>query len=494
MNQRWLFGLGAVAGVAAGAAAVRSRARAAERAARARRLQGQPARHGRSIVILGGGFGGVNTACSLLAQLPPESGWTVTIVDRHNYFLFTPLLYHAASGLVDPSNILFPTRSLSRAPNFRFREASVLGVDMDRQVVHLDDGQLSYDYLVVALGSVTNFFGQDAALRHALTLKTSGDAVAIRNRVIDAFERADIAEDPEERRRCLTFVVVGGGATGVELVGSLRGLVYGTLAYQYPRISPDEVSLLLFEATGEILPGLDRDLARDALTRLRELGVDVRLETPVERVDADGLLAAGGRYIPTRTVVWAAGVRPAPLAGGLDAPKIRGGRLEVDEFLRLPGRENVFAIGDIAAVPDPESGKPLPPSAAVAVQEGRGAAESILASLDGRPPSPFRYQHRGELISLGRHEALADVMGIRLKGFPAWVLWRAFYLSQLVGFRNQLSVAMDWSFAYFYERETVRLNLPCGRDVEGLPDGRIDGAAAAGPQPDSVRDPVGAAP
>ena len=461
LKRKWLFGLGAAAGAAAGGLAVaRSRRRAVETAERVRRLQSSAAPHGRNIVILGAGYGGLNVAHALLGRLPPEAGWTVTLVDQRNYNVFTPLLYHAATGLVDPTSILFPVRSLSQAPHFSFREARVLDVDLGRRLVQLDDGQLVYDQLVLALGSVTNFFGKEADLRRALTLKSPADAIAIRNRIIDAFEKADIATDADERRRCLTFVVVGAGATGVELSGAIRGLVRGTLARHYPRIDTDHVRVLLLEAKPDVLPGISRDLAARALERLKANGVEVRLECPVERVDETGLVACDGEYIPSRTVVWTAGVRPSPLAAGLNVPKDANGRILVDEFLQVAGETGVYALGDIAAFEDSETGHALPPNAAVAVQEARALADVILARIEDRPPRPFRYVHRGEMVSLGRHEAVAEVGGVHVSGLPAWILWRAFYLSQLMGFKNRLAVALDWSFAYLYQRDTVRLDLP----------------------------------
>lgn len=462
MRKRLLFGLGAVAGAAAaGAAVLHQRRSAADLAARVSYLQRVDAVNGKNIVILGAGFGGINLAHHLTQKLPEESGWKITLVDRHNYFLFTPLLYHAATGLIDPTSVLFPVRSLTRARNFQFREANILDVNLGRQVVHLDDGELSYDHLIVALGSTTNFFGKDEDLKQALTLKSAADAVAVRNRIIDAFERADAATDPEERRRCLTFVVVGGGATGVELAGSVRGLLTGTLAHQYPNIRLEETRLILVEAMSEILPGLPRELAQYSLRRLRELGVEVRLETPVERVDEHGLMTRGGEYIPSRTVVWAAGVRPSPVGARLPVPHAKNGRITVDPYLQVPDLPNVYALGDVAAFEDPETGKPLPPNAAIAVRQAKALASILVNRLEGREAQPFVYEHAGELVSLGRHEAVAEIKGVKVTGFPAWLLWRAFYLSQLMGFKNQLTVALDWSFAYVYQRDTVRLDFPC---------------------------------
>jgi NADH dehydrogenase len=311
----------------------------------------------------------------------------------------------------------------------------------------------------LALGSVTNFFGQDAELRDALTLKTTADAINVRNRLIDTFEHANVATDPEERRRCLTFVVVGGGATGIELAGAIQGLIRGTLARQYPHIRPEESRLIVFEARSEILPGLPRELAHYSEQRLRDLGVDLRLDTPVTQVTTDGIALKSGETIPSHTVIWAAGVKPSPVAAGLNVAKIKNGRILVNEFMQVQDCPNCYALGDIAAFLD-ESEKPLPPTAAIAVRQGKALAEILAARLEGKQAQPFRYTPVGELVSLGRHEAVADVKGVKVTGFPAWLLWRAFYLSQLMGFKNRLAVALDWSFAYAYQRDTVRLEVP----------------------------------
>lgn len=463
MARKWWFGAGTAVGAALGGYAAARTLEASRRQQRLQRLLARPVPGERQAVILGGGFAGVHCAIRLLQLLPAESGWRVHLVDRHNYFVFTPLLYHAATGLVDPSNVLYPLRAISQAPHYRFREATVLDVDFAARQVLLDDGVLQYDRLVLALGSTTNFFGAEQSLAGALTLKTAGDAIRVRNHVIDAFERADISTDTEERRRLLTFVVVGGGATGVELAGALQGLVRGTLARQYPRIARGEARVILLEAHDQLLRTLPPALARHAAQRLKEQGVQLRLGCAARRVSHDGLETQGGEWFPSHTVIWAAGVRPAPVADAWQLPRGPGARLEVDNALRVPGQPGVYALGDLAACPDPFTAGIYPPNAATAVRQGTAAAEILCAELLGEEPSPFAYRQEGELVSLGRHEAVAELLGTRLTGLPAWILWRALYLSKLMGFKNRLAVALDWTFAYAYERETVRLEIPSER-------------------------------
>lgn len=488
MKNRWLFGIGAALGAVAAGVTVAETAKRAAREARLERLRNSPTKGG-NIVVVGAGFGGVHTVARLLELLPPESGWRITLVDQRNFFLFTPLLYHAATGLVDPSHILFPTRALSNAPHYFFREATVTGVDFERRAVQLDDGEIPYDLLVLGLGSTTNFFNQEEALCHSLTLKSAGEAVLLRNRIIDAFERADIATDAEERKRCLTFAVVGGGATGVELVGAIRGLVHGTLARQYPHIGSHEARVMIFENSPRLLGGLPEDLAQHAEERLKELGVEVHLGCAAAKVTETELVTRAGETIPTRTVVWAAGVRPVPVTATLDVPRGRNGRIVVDALMEIQGRPGCYALGDMAACPDIKTGNPLPPNAAVAVRQGKALAEIILARLEGRNPEPFQFDFPGELVSLGRHEAVARLGGVKLTGFPAWLVWRGYYLTQLMGFKNQLGVALDWSFAYVYQRDTVRLDLPPA-EIPGVPQMPPTAAPAHPSLPDATANPA----
>lgn len=448
--------LGAALGAGMGTAVALS-ARQASRISRLRQaLLAAAPRRRREIVILGGGFAGYHLAHHLLRTLPPGGAYRVTLVDQSNYFLFTPLLYHAASGLVDPTSILFPLRELHDFPHFRFREAVVRGVDSVGKRVVLDDGELKYDRLIIALGSRSNFFGHEEELKGVLPLKAVIDAVRIRNRMLDSFEAAELAGSPEERRRFLTFVVAGGGATGVELVGALNGLCRGTLSRHYPTIDQREVKLILCQGAPQLLPEADSWMRTAALERLRGDGLEVNLGVRVLRVQGARVELSAGRALDAAAVIWTAGVRPAALADELPADRAADGRILVDSSLRVPGLDGIYALGDIAACKG-EDGGFLPPNAAVAVQQAAAAAGIIAMDELGLAAAPFLYRDRGELVSLGKHRALASVAGQRLTGVPAWIVWRSFYLSQLAGMRNRARVALDWTFAYFQEREVVRM-------------------------------------
>ncbi|HZU06092.1 MAG TPA: NAD(P)/FAD-dependent oxidoreductase [Chloroflexota bacterium] len=456
LSRAALLGLGAAAGwtlYRARNRRVEQWAELARRAARRGRLDGPR----RRVLVLGAGFGGLSAAVELARLFATDLETEVLLLDRHNYHLFTPLLYHAATGLVAPSHITYPVRAIARATGFAFQESRVEAIDLEAREVHTDDGRVPYDALIVALGSTTNFFGLDTVERYSLRLKEVGDAIAIRNRIIDAFEQAELETDPERRRALLTFVVVGGGATGVELVGAIHGYVYSVLVEDYPAARPQDVRIVLAEAGSEILHGIDRDLADHALRVFRARGIEVLTDTPVRRVTPEGAETADGTWIPARTVVWTAGVRPVDLISTLPGERGRDGRLAVAADLSLPRYPDVYVIGDAALFRHTPDGTPLPPNAPVAIQQGRWAAQNLWRRWHGLPTRPFRYRYKGELVSLGRHTAIANIFGVKLTGFPAWAVWRAYYLSQLHCFRNQAAVALDWSFAYFWRRDTARL-------------------------------------
>ena len=445
------------------------------RAVRSRtRLAGQPRPlsdgRGYRVVIVGAGFGGLTTAIELGKLVGEDSDFEVTLLDRVNFHLFTPMLYQVATGLVEPGHIAYPVRNIAREHGFTFREVNVTGVDLEGKRVVADDGEFPYDALVLALGSTTNYFGNASIQEHAASLKTLRDAVHIRNRVVDAFERADVETNPEARRAALTFVVVGGGATGVELMGSLRTLIFNGLLENYPSIDPSEVRLIVAEGSPRILNGFDPWMSERATARLTAMGVDVQVNARCTEVSPEGIHLKHGSFVPTRTVVWAAGVRPSPLADSLDVPKGKDGRLMVDAHLRVQGRADIYAIGDCAWFPvEDEEGRPAPPNAQTAVREAPVVARNIVASVRGGPLDRYHYANEGNLVALGQGAGVAYVKGVRLDGMPAWLLWRSFYLAELIGFRNRLQVLTDWFSAYFVSRNTAKLDVGSGPSIAEVP-------------------------
>jgi NADH:ubiquinone reductase (H+-translocating) len=434
------------------------------------------------IVILGAGFGGLTTAIELSKQLGRDHEYDITLIDRVNFHLFTPMLYQVATGLLEPGHIAYPVRAIAREFGFSFMEAEVIDIDLDRRRVHLDSGELAYDSLVIALGSTTNYFGNANIPHHAASLKTLRDAVAIRNRLVDAFERADAEADEQLRRAWLTFVVVGGGATGVELMGSIHSLVQHGFRRSYPRLDASEVRLVLAEGGQRLLGGADPFLGDMALQRLRQKGVDVRLNSLVTEVADEGARFKDGTFLPSRTIIWAAGVQPAPLAAGLSTEKGRDGRLVVDEYLRVKDASGVYALGDNAWFPvQAQGGRPAPPNAATAVREATVVAHNVAADLRGESPQRYEYRHEGDLVALGQGDGVADVLGLKLYGFPAWLVWRGFYLNQLMGFKNRIQVAVDWFSAYFVSRDTAKLDVGAGPSLTDRRDAIREGRAGSGP-------------
>ena len=412
------------------------------------------------VLVLGAGFGGLTTAIELGRHAQDGAALDVTLIDRVNAHLFTPMLYQVATGLVEPGHVEYPARAIAQQYGFRFREGQIDAIDLEREQVIVNGEPHGYDRLVVALGSVTNYFGNASIEQCAASLKTLGDAVAIRNRVVDAFERADAERDLSVRQGLLTFVVVGGGATGIELVASLHTLIQNGLLPVYPSIDRHEVRVILAEAGPKLLNGMDPWLGERAVRRLQQKGVEVWLSNPATEVSDAGIAFKDGRFVPSRTVVWAAGVRPSPVSAALEVERGRDGRLVVDSHLRLTGHPNVYALGDCAAFPIPEEGgRPAPPNAQTAVRQAPVVASNVVASLQGRPLTAFEYASEGNLVALGQGDGVAAIGTTRLEGLPAWLAWRGYYLTQLMGFKNRLSVLVEWTSAYFGHRVTARLDL-----------------------------------
>src|SRR5213596_678759 len=404
-----------------------------------------------TVVIVGAGFGGLRAARAL-RKAPVD----VILLDRHNYHLFQPLLYQVATAGLEPEQIAKPVRSiLRRQRNFEFRMVEVTGLDAEARQIVTTEGPVPYDYLILAVGGETNYFGLESIPRHGFGLKDVPDAIRIRNHVLRQFEHAMLEANAERRRALLTFIVVGGGPTGVEMAGALSELIRLVLVKDYPRLNIKDVRILLLEATDRLLPALPERLREAAGKTLWRKYVEVRFGASVADYDGRQARLKSGEIIPAQTVIWAAGVRAAPLTATLGLAPARQGRIAVEPTLQLAGHPEVFIIGDAAY--REQDGEPLPMVAPVAIQMGESVARNIARQLRGQPLEPFRYHDQGTLATIGRNAAVAHVFGLQLSGFPAWVMWLVVHIIQLIGFRNKLFVLLNWAWDYFFYERAARL-------------------------------------
>ncbi|HET7874101.1 MAG TPA: NAD(P)/FAD-dependent oxidoreductase [Methylomirabilota bacterium] len=403
------------------------------------------------VVIVGGGFGGLNAAKRLA-----KYAVSVTLLDRRNYHLFQPLLYQVASAALSPADIATPLRSILRkARNVSVLLAEAEKVDLAGRRVVLDQGELTYDALVLAAGAGHSYFGHDDWELLAPGLKTLEDALEIRRRVLLAFEAAEREPDGAERRALLTFVIVGGGPTGVELAGALGEISRETIAHDFRVIDPTQARIILLEGGPRVLPSFPEGLSVAAEVALRRLGVEVRTNAQVTRITPDAVWI-GGQQIRSRAVLWAAGVAGSPLARSLGVPLDRAGRVIAEPDLSIPGYPEAFVIGDLAAFTH-QTGQPLPGLAPVAIQQGRAVAENVWRRLRGRPTRPFRYVDRGSMATIGRAKAVAVLGRLSLSGLPAWLAWLLVHIMFLIGFRNRFLVLFQWAWAYFTYQRGARL-------------------------------------
>jgi len=403
------------------------------------------------VVILGAGFAGLTAARTLAG-----ADVRVTVVDRRNHHLFSPLLYQVATAALSPGDIAYPIRAiLSRQANTRVLLGDAVAIDPGRRELVLTDERIPYDYLILASGSRHAYFGHDAWERDAPGLKTLEDALEVRRRILLAFERAERELDPARRRSLLTFVIVGGGPTGVELAGAISEISRRVLVRDFRSIDPREARIVLAEAGPRILPAYTAESSRRAEKTLRRRGVEVRAGTPITSVDAGGV-AAGSDRIDADTVIWAAGVAASPLGASLGAARDRAGRVAVDRDLSVPEHPEVFVTGDLALFPY-QTGAPLPGVAQVAIQQGRHAAKNVLRDLERQPRLPFHYSDRGNLAVIGRAAAVAEIAGLRLSGFAAWLVWCFIHILYLIGFRNRFIVMFEWAWSYFSDQRGARL-------------------------------------
>jgi NADH dehydrogenase len=403
------------------------------------------------VVIVGGGFGGL-WAAKRLARAPVD----VLLLDRRNHHVFSPLLYQVATAGLSPGDIAAPIRWVQRRQrNLRVWLAEVVGVEIPRKVVRLSDGEVPYDYLIVAAGSQPAYFGHDDWAQHARGLKTMEDAIAMRQQVLVAFERAERERDRAIQRRLLTFVVIGGGATGVELAGALAEVSRHALTHDFRSIHPETARVILIEGGQELLSTYVPELSAFARRSLEQLGVAVWTGTRVTAIEP-GLVRMGSETLEAETILWAAGVQASPIGASLGAPLDRAGRVLVNPDLTVPGCTDVYVVGDMAKL-DGADGKPLPGVSQVAMQEARCAADNILRTIQGQPRRPFRYRNLGSMATIGRHRAVGDFGWMRLKGYLAWWGWLLLHIYWLIGFRNRLSVMTQWAFSYLTYQRSTRL-------------------------------------
>jgi NADH:ubiquinone reductase (H+-translocating) len=414
------------------------------------------------VVIVGGGFGGLWCA-QALAKAPLD----VVLVDRTNHHLFQPLLYQVATAGLSPSDIAQPIRGiLSRQKNLQVLMQEVVGME-EKSLVFADGQRLSFDIAVLATGASHSYFGRPEWEGLAPGLKTLEDATKIRRRVLAAFERAEASSCIEDARRELSFVVVGGGPTGVELAGSIAELAKKVLKQEFDRIKTEQARVVLVEAGPAILSSFGPELSARASSDLRDLGVDVQTGTMVKEIDPDGVDTSRGR-IDARTVIWAAGVQASPAAAWLQVPAGPGGRVLVGGFFQPEGKEDVYVIGDAAAF-KMEDGSWLPGVSPAAMQAGAYVAKRIVSSLAGRQVEPFRYWDKGSMATIGRRKAVAKLGNLKMTGSVGWVAWLALHIWFLIGFRNKLIVLVQWLAAYLFNRPGVRLITGADRPGEGPP-------------------------
>lgn len=471
------------------------------------------------VAIVGGGFAGLYAALHLDRRLGYHRDLQITVIDRRNYFLFPPLLPSVAAGSIETRQVTYPFRRIFEAANVVFKKENVDAIDLDKKTIRarvdVDDDPVTgepqvifcetqYDILVLAPGSDTNTFNTPGVKEHAFFMRELGDAIAVRNHIIDNFERAARETDGERRREQLTFVVVGAGPTGVELAAEVRDLIDHILMSRYPEIDPAEVMVVMIQAGEQILPGWHAAVVGSASDRLRKLRVDLRLNCRVVSVTPFAVVLGDGTKIATRTCVWCAGVKPSPLLAACNLPLHRSGRVELADDLRVKGRDDVFVLGDAAFLL--HNGTPLPPLGQVAFQQGQHAAVNIDRLIRKQPTRPFKYFNFGALVSVGDKFAAIDLFGVRMSGFIAWWVWRTLYLAKLVGFGNKVRVVLDWTLDLIVERSISQIaadrqdfsgnkfadNTPLAarpRPQDGLPD-----ALSTPPPPDVPKQQAPVAP
>jgi NADH:quinone reductase (non-electrogenic) len=412
-----------------------------------------------NVLILGGGFGGLYAARKLERTLPPHAA-KVTIVTDVNFMLYTPLLPGAAAGTLEPRHVVVPLREHLDRTDLVL--GHVTGADPDRRRVFATSAEgeqleLEYDHLIVSLGSVSRALPIPGLREHAVGFKTLSEAIALRNQVLQTLERAEAVQDEATRRALLTYVFVGGGYAGLEGLAELQDFA-GDVLDLYPRSRLHGLRFILVEARERVMYEISAELAEFAVTELRRRGVEVRTNTTVERVSADSVELSDGEVVPCRTVAWTAGVKPHPVVARMGLPLDRAGRIVVDRYCQVQGRSDVWAVGDAAAVPDPaRPGNSTPPTCQHALRQGRTVARNVAAALGAGRRKPFTYKTLGVFVDMGRHQAVAETIGIKWRGFPAWFLARSYHLAMMPGVKRQLRLVTDWTVELLFGRDASEL-------------------------------------
>lgn len=406
------------------------------------------------LVIIGGGFGGISLAKKLRG-----ADLQIVLIDRHNYHTFQPLLYQVSTGGLEPDSIAYPIRKiLKRLKHFHFRWAEVIRVDPVRQLVETNIGPVDFDYLVMATGTKTNFFGNKGIQDHAMAMKNVPQALNIRSLMLQNFEQADDCASEEERKALLNFCIIGGGPTGVELAGAFAELKRHVFPKDYRHLNVAEMEIHLFEGTDRILPVMSEKASREASKFLEDLGVNIHLNTLVGEYDGEQLTTTGGDSMRTRNFIWTAGVTGAALEGFQDEKLVaRGNRFRVNAYSQVQGYSKIFAIGDIAYMESSEYPNGHPQVAQPAIQQGEHLAENLQRLARGEDMQPFRYRDKGTMATIGRNKAVVDLKHFRFAGFFAWFVWMAIHLMFLVGFRNKVVVFFNWTYNYINYDKAARL-------------------------------------
>lgn len=405
------------------------------------------------VIIIGGGFGGVEVARRL-----KDKEVEVLLIDRNNFHTFQPLMYQVATGTLAADAISFPIRKMFKSQqNFRFRMAEVTEIDHAQRLVRTSVGDYDYDYLIVASGATSNFFGNKEVERYSLPMKSIHEALNIRSYVLQNLEEAVLRQNYHDRERFLNFVVVGGGPTGVELSGAIAEIQLHMLKKDYPELSQNDMKVYLVEGTGKILSALSEKSSQDAERYLRDLGVNVLLNTQVTGYDGNTITFSNGESIPTKTVIWGAGVMGQFPAGIHPEIIQRGNRIQTDGQCRVTGMENVYAIGDVAAMITPDTPRGLPGVAPAAQQQGAYVAKHILKTMNNQQSADFKYFDKGSMATIGRNKAVVDMGSFHMKGFLAWLTWMFVHLVSIFGFRNKLVTFVNWSIKFFTKNSGIRL-------------------------------------